>query len=131
MAFCQYCGSSLGDSVVNFCPNCGAAVGATNANTNTNTNANTYTYQTQTYTDSSQQVSDTAKTVLTAAGTAAGVSLLGNLLLGGARRYPVQRHRDIFSGRINPLPPMMMGGRPPMGGPHGPHGGGMGGGPRR
>ena len=72
MAFCQYCGSSLGDSVVNFCPNCGAAISTPTANANTNTNANTYTYQTQTYTDSaSQQTSDTAKTILTAAGTAA------------------------------------------------------------
>lgn len=85
--FCSNCGASI--SGVNFCANCGTAVNGAGANTNTtngtipvnmnfdNTNTN----------GSGFFNSDTAKTVATAAGTVAGMSLLGSLLQGNKARH--------------------------------------------
>ena len=67
----------------NFCPNCGAAVNGSNAQAqNTNTH----------------RTSDTAKTILTAAGTAAGVSLLGSALRRRRRRYMMPPHGGMMGG---------------------------------
>ena len=70
MAYCQNCGAEMSANA-NFCSSCGAAV---NGTASPNTGAGQ---------------SDTVKTVLTAAGTAAGVSLLGNACRRRHRRYMV------------------------------------------
>lgn len=101
MAYCENCGAETSTNA-NFCPNCGCALNGNNTQTQSN-NAN--------------QPSDTAKTILTAAGTAAGVSLLGNALRRRRRRYMMPPHGGMMGG------PMM--GRPGMHGHrmHGPMGG--------
>lgn len=94
MAYCQNCGAEMAQSA-NYCPSCGASASA---------------YEQQT--DGGR--SDTAKTVLTAAGTVAGMSLLGSALRRRHRRYAMPPHRGMMHG--------------PMRGPmHGPMGGPMGG----
>lgn len=95
MAYCQNCGGEI-PSGANFCPNCGSAAAVSTAQPVNNT------------------TSDATKTVLTAAGAAAGVSILGNMLRKS------RRHRRM------PPPPRPMGGPGSMGGhgrgPGGPHG---------
>lgn len=103
MAYCQNCGAEMSANA-NFCSNCGAGVNGNTAQAQ-NPNAN--------------QTSDTAKTILTAAGTAAGVSLLGNALRR-RRRHPMHHF-----GR--PMGPGMHGHRIHGHGMHGPMGGPMGG----
>lgn len=104
MAYCQYCGAQL-NTDANFCPNCGAAMSGSTA---------------QQATDSR---SDATKTILTAAGTAAGVSLLANALRRNRRHriHFMPPHRGRFHGPMGPMHPMgghgPMGGREPMGGP--------------
>ncbi len=80
MSYCQNCGAEMSTNA-NFCSNCGAAANGSNAQAQ-NTN----------------QTSDTAKTVLTAAGTAAGVSLLGSALRRRRRRYMMPPHSTMMGG---------------------------------
>ncbi len=112
MAYCQYCGTQL-NTDANFCPNCGAALSGSATQQSANT------------------TSDTTKTILTAAGTAAGVSLLTNALRRNRRRHihfmppPYRSHAHGPMGHMGPMRPMgghgPMGSREPMGGPgHGP-----------
>lgn len=91
MVYCQNCGTNL-DTNPNFYPNCGIALhkaSAEQVNYNEQTN--------------NRQWSNTAKTVGTIAGVAAGASLLSGLF---------RRHR-----RRPPMPPH--GGHGPMSGPGG------------
>lgn len=107
MAYCQNCGTELNTNA-NFCPNCGMSVNGTAAQQNTATG------------------SDTARTVITAAGTVAGVSILGNLL----RRFRRHRFMPPPMGRPRRGPGPFGGpgrGHGPMGGPGGPGGHGPGG----
>lgn len=105
MAYCQYCGSDLGNAA-NFCPNCGAALNNTAAQNN----------------GSTTQWSDTAKTVGTVAGVAVGASLLSRMF-----RRPRYRHGPPM-GPFHGPGPHHRGPGGPMGG-HGPMGGRGPGGP--
>ena len=82
MSYCENCGAEMSTNA-NFCPNCGAAVNGNNVQAQ---NANT------------NQTSDTAKTILTAAGTAAGVSLLGSALRRRRRRHMMPPHSGMMGG---------------------------------
>ena len=104
MAYCQNCGTNL-DTNPNFCPNCGAAL--------SNVTAQLVNDQQQ---DNARQWSDTAKTVGTVAGVAAGASLLGGLLRRRRRRPPMPPHGGHMGGHG---PMGGHGGHGPMGGPGG------------
>lgn len=102
MAYCQNCGAEMNDNA-NFCPNCGTAA---NGTTSQNTNISH---------------TDTAKTVLTAAGTAAGITLLGSALHRRRRRHMMPPHGGMMCG------PRMHGHGPGGRGPGRGRRGGMGG----
>lgn len=85
--FCSNCGASV--SGVNFCANCGTAVNEAGAANNTNNGGTVPLNMDFDNTASSGSGffnSGTAKTVATAAGTVAGISLLSSLLGGNKRR---------------------------------------------
>lgn len=85
--FCSNCGASLNG--VNFCPNCGTAVNSDSAANNPNNGGTVPLNMDFDNTNSKSGGffnSNTAKTVATAAGTVAGISLLSSLMRGTKNR---------------------------------------------